>query len=357
MNGLRAFALSLAAVAGVAAAPPDLSYPPPGEAPVRLAPGQDNPGIPLDPAEAARRAARHFIIGPDFELIRPEVAARAGVPGRARAPRPASAAPATRGPPLLWRVSRPRLKPSYLFGTLHVEDPRVLDLPRVVTRHLRAARRLVTEVRLDPEATGLASTAMLFSDGRTLEQVAGAELTARALPLLEAAGLPRRTARLLQPWAAMLILSRPPARSGEFLDRRLARLAREAGLPATGLETLEEQIAVFRDLALADQLALLREAVENRAGLEDDVENLIRAYLAGDLEALARQALAGTEQGARRRLRERLLAQRNRIMLRRLKPHLREGGAFVAVGALHLAGNGGLLAALRRQGYRVERVR
>jgi len=352
--------LALLLAAGLAAADPlpDLSYPPPGEAALRLAPGQSDPGRPITAAEAAGRAARHLIIGPDFRVIRPrdtgaQRPGRGAVPAAAKGP-----ARAKGGRPLLWRISRRGLRPSHLFGTLHVDDPRVLDLPPAVTRTLRGSRRFVMEAVLDDGAPGLASTEMLFRDGRSLKDAAGPELAARALPLLEALGIPRRTARLLQPWAAALLLSRPPARGREFLDRRLARLARQARIPVRGLETLEEQMAVFRGMSRADQVALLADAVARRAGLADEVEALVRDYLAGDLDALARRALADAGQGgAQRRLLERLLHRRNAVMLGRLKPHLRAGGAFVAVGALHLAGRDGLIEGLRRQGYRVSRVR
>jgi hypothetical protein len=43
-------------------------------------------------------------------------------------------------------------------------------------------------------------------------------------------------------------------------------------------------------------------------------------------------------------------------MVERLRPRLAEGGAFVAVGALHLPGEEGILRLLERQGYRVTRL-
>ena len=51
-----------------------------------------------------------------------------------------------------------------------------------------------------------------------------------------------------------------------------------------------------------------------------------------------------------------LLAGRNETMAERTAPLLANGGAFVAVGALHLSGKGGLIALLRGRGYGVTKV-
>ncbi|UCE88321.1 MAG: TraB/GumN family protein [Pseudomonadota bacterium] len=52
----------------------------------------------------------------------------------------------------------------------------------------------------------------------------------------------------------------------------------------------------------------------------------------------------------------RFIVERNRLMLERMQPRLREGNAFIAVGALHLPGEQGLLRLLERRGYRVKAI-
>jgi len=52
----------------------------------------------------------------------------------------------------------------------------------------------------------------------------------------------------------------------------------------------------------------------------------------------------------------RLLGDRNAHMAERAAPLLDHGGAFVAVGALHLSGKGGLVELLRAKGYAVTKV-
>ena len=46
---------------------------------------------------------------------------------------------------LLWRVSKEGTAPSYVFGTIHVPDPRVLDLPDPVSMALARSRRYYME--------------------------------------------------------------------------------------------------------------------------------------------------------------------------------------------------------------------
>ncbi len=51
-----------------------------------------------------------------------------------------------------------------------------------------------------------------------------------------------------------------------------------------------------------------------------------------------------------------LLVGRNATMAKRIAPLLNDGGAFIAVGALHLPGKSGLIERIRAEGYKVTKV-
>jgi uncharacterized protein YbaP (TraB family) len=53
---------------------------------------------------------------------------------------------------------------------------------------------------------------------------------------------------------------------------------------------------------------------------------------------------------------KRMVHDRSVVMAFRMQRELRRGGAFVALGALHLYGEKGVLALLEADGYRAERV-
>jgi len=272
---------------------------------------------------------------------------------------PAAAQRFDRG--LLWRVEGGGPQPNHLFGTLHLADPRVTTLPQPVTKALADARSLTVEVGLDPAGLLALASRMVYLDGRDLPGAVGAELYEKAASLTGKLGLPEPAVRLFKPWALALFLSVPPQNPEEVLDVVLARTARAQGKPVHELETLEEQVAIFDGMSEGDQIMLLRRAITDYEQMPRLLGRIVEAWLARDLAGMRRigEEAAGGGPEARRlyeTFSRRLLTERNVRMAARMQARLKEGGAFVAVGALHLHGENGVLAELERRGWRVTRV-
>lgn len=259
---------------------------------------------------------------------------------------------------LLWKIEAEGVKPSYVFGTIHSDDARVTALPAAVTRALDASSRFIMEALIDADGLVLMAQAMVFSDGRTLEQVAGKGLYADSVKALTAHGLPTLGVENEKPWAVMMTLSMPPPKTGEYLDLILETRATRENKAVSGLETMQEQIAVFNELPMPDQIALLKEAVHTQQDFAKEFEALVQAYLARDLTTLAEISSQHEpdEDQMYRAVTDRLLTKRNIRMAGRLAPTLREGNAFIAVGAAHLPGETGLLNLIEKAGYRVTPV-
>jgi len=277
-------------------------------------------------------------------------------PPIARAPNTSEPIPYVDG--LLWRVEREGLTASYLFGTIHVGDPRVLEVPAAVESALRSSRLFVMEALFEPDAVARFAGSMYFADGTRLEDLAGRPLADRAQSLLLRFDVAAETARILKPWAAFLTLNQPPADGGPPLDLLLMQRARAEGLPVEGLETLEEQAQVFAAFSDAEQVAMLRDTVCHFDLVQAQLRRLVEFYLRGDVAAIVRLTghYAGSELELAARMARVLIDDRNARMVERLQPALRRGGAFVAVGALHLPGSGGMLALLEKRGYALRPV-
>lgn len=269
------------------------------------------------------------------------------------------AAPALAQQGLLWKIEGQGAAASYLLGTIHSEDPRVLQVAQAVTPQFDNASSFTAEIDLNLSDPFTAAMSMMLQDGKELPTLIGKERYAKCVTLLADYGVPEMMARQLKPWAVMAQLSMPKAVTGEFLDRVLYERAVQRGKAVYGLETYAEQIAVFDSLSLEQQIALLDEAVENYPNLAKQLQTLIILYLRRDLLTLQHysEELNKTKQSAALdQLTQRLLIDRNKRMAERMQMRLREGNAFIAVGALHLPGEQGILQELSKRGYRVTPV-
>ena len=195
---------------------------------------------------------------------------------------------------------------------------------------------------------------MQYPPEQTLESVVGSERFAALSSALSTYGVPADYVNRMKPWAAMMTLSTPPPKTGFFMDLSLSLRASGNGLEVVGLETLEQQLAFLQDMPMSMQLSLLDQAIVEFARVTEAHDQMVHAYLENDLvvlQTLTQEQLQAVGQQASDYFIEEGIHARNHRMFESLLPHLQTGGVFVAVGALHLPGEEGLLNLLRRSGF------
>ncbi|PIP35274.1 MAG: TraB/GumN family protein [Desulfobacterales bacterium CG07_land_8_20_14_0_80_52_14] len=306
--------------------------------------------------------ARHFSDGPTPDLPASLLGTEQNaVEPTSRHPSPKieiparlDAAPGAKG--VLWRIERSGLRPSFLMGTIHVEDERVLQLSPAAELAFSATDALVLELVLDEVAVFKAAAAMIYMDGTDLKAVLGEDLFTKTASAMKTYGVPEIALRRMKPWAVMSTLMVPKPKTGNFLDLLLYRRAVQSGKSVFGLETVEEQVGVLESLPLKDQIEILRETLDQFELFPRVFSTMIEMYLAGDLDglaALSERFIQTQDRGLVNRFMERLNDNRNLRMAERLQTYLEQGNVFVAVGALHLSGENSLLRLLEARGYTV----
>lgn len=262
-------------------------------------------------------------------------------------------------PGLLWRIDAPDGASSHLFGTMHSEHPEVVTLPETVYAALASSSSVTLEMVMDPQSLAQLSESMFITEGPPLPERIGADLYRRVVPAMATHGVPEHALRTMQPWAVATTLMMPKTNTGLFLDRVLYLEALAKGKPVTGLETAEEQMAVFTTLSDEYQAKLLEDALRQLSDLDELHARMRAAYVRRDLQALveiSEASLRGSDPELATYFNDRVIVARNHRMVERMQADLKRGNAFIAVGALHLPGEEGILALLRRQGYRVSVV-
>jgi len=279
------------------------------------------------------------------------------------------------GEGLLWEVGNGSTPPSYLFGTYHDTEAGYPDLPEPASVRFRAARVLIVELT-DIEQQRMAERmardpgfAMTRSGNRLFRHLNHADRQL-AEAALGARGVTMQTARKLQPWMLFSILSVPvcqfEARSdgASVLDQRLIHEARARGMPVAGLETFEEALGAFSKIPKDAFTAILRDLLRSTEREEDIRATMLGLYQHEQVAAIQQFAALSEPDPERaieafrlmRIFTDAILVPRNHAWLDSLIPELRQGGAFVAFGALHLPGEEGLVELLRARGFTVRRV-
>lgn len=269
---------------------------------------------------------------------------------------------------IFWKIEKPGVAPSYLLGTMHVTDPRVLKMPSGADKGLAEAKTIVVESNeiLDQNKAmaGILSKPELtmLTDGKTIEKLMKPDDLAVLEEGLKKRGVPLATVSRMQPWMLMSLVSLPAcelARQGNtaFLDKRIALDAAAEGKAVKGLETLAEQLSAMAAIPTEMHLKSLVETIKLGPKMDDVFETMTQLYLSGEIgftmPFLKQVAPDGSDNAGYAEFEELIVTKRNHLMAERAAPILSEGNVFMAVGALHLPGEEGLVELLREQGFTV----
>jgi uncharacterized protein YbaP (TraB family) len=178
----------------------------------------------------------------------------------------------------------------------------------------------------------------------------------------------------MKPWMISAMVSLPAcelarkAAGAPVLDMQLAQDSEAAGKALGGLETVADQLGAMASLPMDFHIRGLVDTLKLGDTVDDVIETMIVLYLGEEtglfwpfFHAALQDGEGGegaTEDAAGfAAFEEAMVTARNRTMADRAVPFVEAGGAFIAVGALHLPGEEGLVALLREKGYRVEAIR
>ncbi len=242
----------------------------------------------------------------------------------------------------------------HLLGTIHSEDPRVLEFSEDFLDKLKENSVFAMELVPDVSTLARLTEYMRYPHGKTLESVIGASRYSSLVSAMSTYKMPREFINRMKPWAAMMTLSTPPPETGVFMDLSISLRASGNGLTIIGLETLEQQLSFLQEMPMTMQLDLLDHAIREFDQVKQVHDQMVDTYLQNnllELPALSDKQLEGVSEEARDYFMEFGIRVRNLRMAESLWPYLDSSRVFIAVGALHLPGDDGLINLLRRRGF------
>ncbi len=268
--------------------------------------------------------------------------------------------------PLLWKVSDAD-NSIYLLGSFHLLKDSDYPLADSTYAALADAEKVVFELSPaemnDPALGQKMAAAAMRTDGKTLQQSLPEATWNQLQAYTTMRGLPIANFQPFEAWFVSLLVSVTEMQAFGLnpelgLDKHFAQRAGEAGKPVSGLETGDQQIALFDGMDEKEQLQALQDTLAEVADIETEIAKMHDLWRAGDGDALF--AATGAEMKVEYpALYQRVNVDRNRAWLPRLAGMLDDSDSddtLVVVGAMHLLGDDGVVEMLKAKGYQVERL-
>ncbi len=270
--------------------------------------------------------------------------------------------------PFLWKVMGEH--EFYIFGTIHLPDPRVTNLSDDIKQALSNSTKFYAELDLSEANTMMIKESMWLPDDKNLHNYLPADLQTEINKYLQSVN-PELNLEFFSKqkiWVLAITLTvleqqlkypgHPP------LDSVLYQHAVSLGLATGGLETIEEQLSVFDSMSIEDQVIFLRDTTEFMSTTKkNDIKFLdesITAYIEGDIDSLMDHLMSYMKDNVfYDELLDRLINQRNLSMVDKMLALVSDDSDnqyFFAVGAGHFWGDLGINTILMEKGYTIEAI-
>jgi len=264
---------------------------------------------------------------------------------------------------LLWQISgNGLLKPSYLFGTIHMICSEDAILSDSLKDAIKKADDVYFEVDMDNLFEMLSVVRkMKMRNDTTLADLLDKEDYEKVKKYFEdrETMLPFSMLETYKPLvaASMLMEGGTDCQTPEAMEEVIMKEAKRYNKTVKGLETMAYQMSIFDTIPYKMQaLQLVKYVDDVDKGQTDNKEydELLQAYKDQDLSKLE-ELTKSTDMGIAN-FTDILLYNRNKNWVEKLKGILKDKPVVVAVGAGHLPGEKGVINLLRKAGYTVKPV-
>jgi uncharacterized protein YbaP (TraB family) len=259
---------------------------------------------------------------------------------------------------LLWKIEGKNAPtPSYLYGTIHLICPSDFALSDTLKGCLKQTEQLTLEIDMDDPGLMMAmAKSMGMPEGKQLKQLLDSTDYGRLNRYFkDSVGLSIAPFERAKPFMLMsILLNRVLACQPQSYELSLMSLAKKQKSEVIGLETVEEQMAVFDSIPYADQARMLVSLMDSLPQARREFGKMVEVYKRQDIAGL--YALTLESEFDMEKHQEVLLTDRNKRWISIIEKQVAEKPTFVAVGAAHLGGEEGVIALLRKAGYRISPV-
>jgi uncharacterized protein YbaP (TraB family) len=266
--------------------------------------------------------------------------------------------------PALYKVEKNGTS-SYLFGTVHVGDASMKGLPANVTKAIDESEHVIVEVdisKLTPfQMQQRSMPLMMLKNGKTLQTELSKQNYNKLKNYFAKKSIDIAMFSNFKPWAVMVTMMQIEFQNAGFsdqtgIDKQVLAYAKEHNIKIGELETLEQQLQMFDGMALLSN-EMIEETFEQLSDINTYFIKLVNAWKNGDMDTLTEYYNMSFDDSNYGEISEQvMLINRNNKWVEQLVPRLNNEKLFIAVGALHLPEQHGLIKQLKDKGFSVTRL-
>lgn len=261
---------------------------------------------------------------------------------------------------ILWQISGNGLKqPSYLFGTIHMIPKKDYFFTPKMNEVFLSCNALLIEADMFSiglsEQIDLAKRAFLPESKTLQDYMDSLEYLQFKQVMKDSLGIKEKKidgsyGRIKPFFLSALLLQKYVGKTKTY-EQELYNYSKKNKMELLALETIDFQMSLADSLSIEEQIDGLGDMKEYHKYFE-----MVTLYKQQNINGLYDMGIEEFQTQAELKFMALFLTDRNRDWIPKIENFAKEKSCFIAVGALHLTGETGVIELLRKEGYTVEPV-
>lgn len=259
------------------------------------------------------------------------------------------------GNSLLWQIKKEGVKTSYIYGTMHMIESKYFNMPKPMVERIINSDAIIMEVGGMPDP--ITAMTMMQLDSGTVHQYFTDDQMRKLLEFMdvELGVSPEQFHKQFGPMKPFFILQNITQASFEgetqSYDLTIMQLAGENNIPLLGFETIEQQLGFFDVIADQAIVTMIMDGIEDLEDSRAEMQTLMKLYSKQKVDKFI--PLMNKQSPEFMEYEDIFLYDRNKAWIPKIKSEIIDKQLFIAVGAAHLFGDGGVLDLLKKEGFTV----
>jgi uncharacterized protein len=263
----------------------------------------------------------------------------------------------------VWKVQKDN-SVIYLGGTCHILRESDYPLPPEFDKAYKASEVVVFETDLgklqDPATQQKLLANAMYADGSTIDKHLSAQTYGELRTYCESNNIPLAAFSRFKPSMLMVTLTfmelMKMGVTQQGVDQFFYEQAHKDKKAVEGLETVDEQINYILSMADGNENEFVRYSIKDLKTIKQQFNILADAWRKGDVQKLD-EFMVSELKSRQPKLYRKLLTDRNRNWLPLIEAYQKTPRTeFILVGAGHLVGPDGIIEALKKKRYKVEKL-